>query len=159
MMPERIEKVLRTLSKLGRGTAVTTAQRMLMPHVIRVFTEHDHEELRRMILANYPLVEQETPDNVKAALRNLGSNEDLRQQWEGVVTTHITPENILSWLQQPEEWGGDEFSDEHIMEIKLCAATIEETHGGKRWLEEQVLELYKYAGIVPPDVTLDVEND
>lgn len=156
---ERLGSLLSMASTFGKEAAISMAQQFLMPKVLEVFAEHDHEDLRRMVLANYPLVEQELSDNVKQALRNLGSNPEFRDHYEATVIRLVTPQNILHWLKHPEEWLDDEASDEHVAELKACAAVIEDTSGGMAWLERQVIELYRYADIVPEDVVVDPADD
>lgn len=146
---ETIKSVLKMASLFGKGTAVTQAQTMLMPHILRVFSQHDHTELERMILTNYPLVEEKTPEKIRNALDNLGSDPEVRAQYEGVVLELITPENILNWLRNPDEWLDEEEANRQREELRWCAEVIEETEGGEEWLEEQVLDLYRMANIVP----------
>lgn len=152
-------RVASMLSLAGKSAGISWAQRFLMPHILEVFADHDHEELHRMILANYPLVQNDLPPNVKQALRNLGNNPRLRDQYEQVVLTTVTPANIIEWMQDPDEWLPEDASDEHRDRIRACAMTIERTGGGDAWLERQVLELYHIAGIVPEGSMAPETND
>lgn len=147
----RISKTLKQVSRISKGAAIAQVQAMLLPHIMRVFHKHGHEELRRYIVVNYPLVEQKTPDGLRKTLSNLGSNPEIRQQWEGWVLQTITPENIVTWLRNPEEWLDAEDAAEQRAELKRCADVLEETPGGMDWLEVQVLDLYRMAGIIPED--------
>lgn len=155
---ENVEKAMKVLSRMSKDTAMVMAQQMLIPHILNIFQEHDHNEVKRMILSNYPLVEKELPDNVEQALRNLGSNDQLRGRWEDVVVTYLTPDNILKWLHNPAEWSDEELPEEHRRELEYCAVVIEDTRGGREWLERQIEQLYKYAGIIPEETTV-VEAD
>lgn len=148
----RITKTLKQVSRISKGAAIAQVQSMLLPHIMRVFSNHGHEKLEHYIIVNYPLVEQKTPDGLRRTLANLGSNPEIRQQWEGWVLQTITPENILEWLRTPEEWLDAEDADEQRAELKACADVIEETPGGMEWLEVQVLDLYRMAGIIPENV-------
>lgn len=148
---ERLQSLAKTVSLFGKEVAISKTQQYLMPHILEVFTEHDAEELKRMIQANYPLAEQETPAGIRQALDNLGSNPELRSQWEGTVVNLVTPENILHWLRHPEEWLDAEEAEAQRAELKRCAEVIEESAGGEEWLEQQVLQLYRFANIISSD--------
>lgn len=145
----RLQRTLEKVSMFGQTAAVTAAQQFLMPYILRVFADHDEGDLRRMILSNYPLVEKQTPPGVKRALENLGSNPRLRQQYEESVVQMVQPGNILTWMRTPEDWLDIEEADEQRERLKACADVIEETPGGQAWLEAQVLQVYRYANIVP----------
>lgn len=144
---------------VGKAAGMEAARQELTPMIIDVFAENDHDDLYRMILANYPLVRQDLPPGVKNALRNLGSNPQLRGQFENSVMTIITPENILALMHDPDEWLPDDAPAAQHRRIKACAQTIEETAGGEAWLERQVLDLYRIAGIIPEDSMPPEPND
>lgn len=150
---EKIETVLNTLSVLGKSAAVTQVQSIVVPYVMEVFTEHDHTTLEKMILMDYDLVAQKTPPGVRQTLNNVGSSPKMRQQWQGLITQQITPQNILLWLKNPDEWLNAEDADEQREELQKCAEVIESTPGGEEWLARQVFEVYKMAGIAPEDST------
>lgn len=156
---DTLKNILKTASFLGKNVAVSQVQSMLMPQILKVFSEHGHEDLQRMIVTNYSLVEEQTPPGIRNALDNLGSNPETRQQWEGVVLEYITPENIIEWLRNPEEWLNEEEAEKQREELKLCATTIEETEGGEEWLETQVMDLYRMAHIVPNNSKSVEAND
>lgn len=144
----RLANALKIVSKFGKSAAITQVQSMLIPHILNVFAEPNHEDLRNYIIVDYDLVEKDTPPGVRNALDNLGSNRELRSQWEHIVLQLITPENIKAWLRHPEEWLSVEEADRQRAELKRCADVIENTEGGEEWLEEQVLDLYRMANIV-----------
>lgn len=155
----QLQAVLKTLSLFGKGQAAAQVQKLLLPHIMRVFSKHDHTMLENMILIDYDLVEEQTPPGVRNAIQNLGSNPELRQQWEQIVVSTVRPENILVWMRNPDEWLDEEEADELRDELQKCAKVIEETDGGYEWLERQVLTLYKWAQIVPEDSTLPTDNN
>lgn len=142
----------------GKAAAITEAQRHLVPHILDIFTDHDHEEVYRFIITDYPLVREETPEPVKNALHNLSQNGMLRDRYHHAVLSTVTPENVLTWLRNPDEWLDAADADEVRVELEMCAAAIEETPGGQAWLEKQVYEIYRYANIVPEDSTLGRGN-
>ena len=155
----RAKEMLSTLSTFGKAAAIQQVQSMLIPHVLNIFAEHDHTVLRKMIYADYDLVREEMPPGLKQALQNIGSDPEFRQQYEGLVLQTLTPENILEWLDEPEEWLDPEEAAEQIAEIKRCADTIRETPGGQEWLERQVWDLYRLGNIVPEDSTPAAADD
>lgn len=155
----RLRSVLTTASKLGKGAGLAAAQQLLLPHVLEVFGEHDHQEVKRMILADYQLVQHEMPEEARSVLENLGSNPELREQWAGTVTSTLTPENVLEWLHNADEYLDDDVDEERLREMEYCAVVIEDTSGGEAWLEQQILDLYRMAGIIPEDSTPAPAND
>lgn len=158
-LESKARSVLTLLTTLGDAKAISTIQSMLLPHVMRIFTHHDHTELQHMILTDYDLVRKQTPEGVKNVLENVDPGPDLREQWEETIVTNVTPENIVKWLRNPEEWLDDEDAEVQRAELRKCAEVIEETPGGEAWLEAQVLDLYEMAGIVPEDSTRVSAND
>lgn len=146
---QTMKRFLKTATFLGKGFAVRQVQSMLMPHILQIFNEHDHSELEKMVVTNYALIEEQTPQPVRNILDNLGSNPEMRAQWEGVVLELVTPENIKEWLRNPDEWLDAEEAEEQREELRKCAEVIEETPHGEQWLETQVLDLYRMAHIIP----------
>lgn len=146
---DALNKVVSTGKLFGKSWIVQQAQSFLIPKVMSVFAEHDHEQLRRMILSNYELVENDLPEGYKNALRNFGKDSDTQELYEGIVRQYVTPDNVLKWLRNPEEWLSHEEAVEQREELRKCAEVIEETSGGRRWLDMQVVRLYEYAGIIP----------
>lgn len=154
----KVGKIAKVALFEGQAAAVTEAQRHLIPHILDIFTDHDHEEVYRFIITDYPLVREETPEPVKNALHNLSQNGMLRDRYHHAVLNTVTPENVLEWLNNPGEWLDEEDADEVRIELEMCAVIIEETPGGREWLERQVFQIYRYANIVPEDSTLGREN-
>lgn len=148
---EKAEELLKMASLLGKSTIIGQVQSMLVPYIIEIFGEHDHTDLKRMILTDYDLVETQTPDNVRKALKNVGSSPQTRSYFESLVMDTITPENILTWLRNPKEWLDEEASAKERTELRRCAKVIENTDGGEEWLERQVLDIYRIAEIIPED--------
>lgn len=162
MFDEQQEQVRRLLSiakTVGRGAVIKQVQAMLIPHVMKIFGEHDHGELRAMILQDYQLVEEHTPENVQKALENVGSDPEMRRQFQGLIVESITPENIIKWLDNPEQWLTDDQAEEQREKLRKCAEVIRETQGGKEWLSRQVYEIYRMAGITPEDTKPAPAND
>lgn len=147
----KLQQFFETASLFGKSVAISQVQKMLMPHILEVFTEHNHEELRRYIITDYPLVRKHTPEGVKNALANLGSNPEMRRQWESMALELVTPENIIGWMREPEAWLDEAEADRQRAELKRCADVIEQTEGGREWLDEQVLQVYRFARIVPEE--------
>lgn len=156
---EKVKEYLSTLSTLGRSAAIQQVQSILIPHVLNIFGEHDHTMLRNMIYTDYDLVQEETPEGIKRALQNLGSDPQFRAQFEGLVVQTLTPENILEWLDNPEEWLDEDGAEDQREELQKCAQVIRETPGGLQWLEKQVWDLYRLGNIVPEDSTPQAADD
>lgn len=156
---EQAEKILQLASLFGESYAVKQVQAALIPHVIEIFGEHEATEVRRMILTDYALVKNHTPEGVRSALQNLGSNRQTRQLFEQLVLDRITPENVLAWMKEPGEWLEGTETLQQRRRLKECAAMIEETEGGEAWLEEQVLDVYRMANIIPEDTKPVQVND
>lgn len=148
---EKAEKLLNMASMFGKSAIIGQVQSMLIPKIVQIFSEHDHEDLKRMILTDYDLVKEHTPEGVRTALQNVGSSPETRQYFETLVMETVTPENILLWLRNPEEWLDAEEAAEQREELRKCAEVIENTKGGPQWLEEQVLDVYRIANILPED--------
>lgn len=156
---KRLSSIVKTYVLQGKRAAVVETQRHLIPHILKVFAEHDEETVYKFIVTDYPLVEERLPDSVKNALHNLAQNGQLRPVYQGWVMEYVTPENILTWMRNPDEWLDAEDAEDQRMNLRLCAATIEETEGGRAWLEEQVMEIYHYADIVPKDSTPEAAKE
>lgn len=159
MTPEKVRKVLQMGKLMGETKLVEKVQQMMMPHILHVFSEHDAEKVEHFIYTDYDLVKEETPPRIKQTLKNVGSNPEMRKQWESVVLKYVTPENIKGWLRNPEQWLDTEDAEEQRRELRRCAEKIEETPGGEEWLERQVMQLYQWANIVPKSSQAPVTND
>lgn len=148
---EKAERLLEMATLLGKSKIISQVQSMLVPKVVEIFSEHDNEDLRRMILTDYDLVKNHTPPGIKQTLQNVGSSRETRQYFEAMVMESITPENIIKWLRNPEEWLDADEAAEQREELRQCADVIENTQGGMEWLERQVLDVYRMANIVPEE--------
>lgn len=155
---EDIQKLVGMAKTLGKGTLLTQVQSMLIPHVMEVFSRYNHTQLRAAILDDYPLVATHTPEGVRNALSNVGSDPETRQMFQSLMVEAITPENILTWMEHPEEWLDAEEAEEQREELQKCAEVIRETSGGEEWLYRQVYEIYRMAGITAED-TRPVQAD
>lgn len=162
MLPERrrkqLEQFLDAVKVFGQGFAIKQAQSMLLPHIMEVFSEHDHGDLRAMIYQDYPLVENHTPEGVRSALGKIGSDEDVQQQYQSIVVQTITPENVIRWLENPEEWLDEHEADEQREELQKCAEVLRETSKGEEWLAEQIYAIYRMAGISAEDTSPATAN-
>lgn len=137
--PNPLASVLTTAKMLGSSAAGSMVKAQLREKVVSILSEHDPDELRRYILVQYPLVANDTPEQVRNVLSNTGP------QFEEDIREHVTPEKIMYWLEHPEEWM-DEDDDKHE-EVRRCAEVIYSTRGGEQWLTQQVEDLYVIAGI------------
>lgn len=148
---DRVRTLAKTLSLFGKSTATAKIQEVMLPHIMRIFSEYDHRTVHHFIITDYPLVEEETPAGLRNAIHNLSANPDLRQQWAGFLLDTVTPENILDWMRTPEAWLDDDSAAEQRENLRRCAEVIEETDGGEAWLEAQVWTVYQWARLVPAD--------
>lgn len=158
-LDERLRNLAQMGKLVGESTIITHVQNALLPHIISIFTEHGADDLERMIITDYALVEKEAPEGIKRTIRNLGSNPKARRYYEELVVEYVRPENILEWMRNPEEWLDVEEADQQRAELKRCADVLEETPGGQEWLAAQVWTLYRWANIVPEDSTRATAND
>lgn len=149
----KISGIVKEFALHGKAAAIAETQRQLIPHIIDIFANHDQDTVWQFIVTDYPLVEEETPQTLKNTLANLANNSKLRGVYHNAMLEYITPENILMWLRNPEEWLDDAEAQEQRERLRQCAEVIETTEGGYAWLEEQVLQIYRYADIVPEDST------
>jgi len=150
---------LKAAFTVGETYVVSQVQKQLMPHIMRVFTEHGAMDLKAFILNDYPLVEEHTPQGVKNALHNLGTSEEVADQFRQMMLQYVTPQNVINWMKNPDEWLDEAEADEQREELERCAKVLEQTEGGEVWLEEQILQLYKYGHVVPEDTTTASVNN
>lgn len=156
---EKADKLMETASVLGKSVIISQVQSILAPKVVEIFSDHGHEELKRMILTDYDLVMEHTPEGLRKTLKRVGPTRELRLQFENMVVESIQPENVLFWLKNPEEWLEDDEAEEQREELRKCAEVIETTDGGQEWLVRQVEDVYKIAGIIPEDTRIAESND
>jgi hypothetical protein len=154
-----VKKLVSMAKTLGRGAVVGQIQSMLVPHVMEVFSKHGHGELRAAILQDYPLVRKHTPRGVRNALANIGGDPETRQVFQGFIVDTITPENVITWMENPDEWLEAAEAEEQRENLQQCADVLRETKGGEEWLNRQIWEIYRMAGITPEDTTVGQGND
>lgn len=142
---ERLSSLVEQSKFFTRQMGVSMGARMLYPHVIGIFSKYDADEVENFIRVDYRLVENHCPRGLRNALRRLGP------QWSDTIMQLVTPEMILQRLAEPEEWTGDDVDEDQLREMQAAAAIIRETSGGRKWLEREVLDLYRIAGIIPAD--------
>lgn len=156
---EDLKQLLTVAKTFGKSAVMGQIRSMLIPHVMEVFSKHGHSELRAAILQDYPLVENHTPDGVRNALHNVGSDPEMREMFHGLIVEAITPANIIAWMENPEEWLDRREAEEQREELQKCADVIRETSGGEEWLARQVYEIYRMAGITPEHTNPVQAND
>lgn len=129
-----ISKIVSMAGIAGKSVVVPMVQGYIRDEMLRILNQHDPEKLESYILVQYPLVQQDAPDNVKSGLQRVGPMyaEEIRQT--------VTPDNILSWMENPEEHV--EAEEDDYENIRACAEIIKETPGGRQWLESQVLAVW-----------------
>lgn len=137
-----INKVLSALKMGGKMVAGPMLQSMIREQVVVLLRKHDPEVLKRYITVNYPLVHEEMPQNYKNALANVGP------QFEDEIQQMVRPQQIMAWLQNPDEWFDVDEHPEKAEDVKRCHEVITETPGGQQWLEEQCIAVYQIAGIL-----------
>lgn len=139
---ETVANLTSMAKDLGRDALVSSAANRLYPHIVRIFTKYDADEVEKFILVDYCLVRNHTPPGVQNMLARHG------RHVEETIMQMVTPEKILYRLEHPDEWV-DEDTDEAVrIEMRLAAEIIRETPGGMAWLEREVLDLYWMAGII-----------
>lgn len=142
---EKLQSLLEQSKLVSKQMGVSMAASMLYPHVLSIFTTYDADQVAKFIRVDYRLVENHAPQGLKNALRKLGPT------WSETIMQLVTPENILTRLETPEEWVDDDAGREEIREMQRAAEIIRTTPGGMQWLEREVLDLYRIAGIIPAD--------
>jgi len=138
----RLEKLAGMAKGFGGLAATSAVQGIIREQVVALLNDHDPEELRQYIIVNYPLVREELPAEYKRVISNVGPS------LAGQIEAAVTPEAIMTWLRDPEEWMDDDAPEEHLDQIRECARIIEETPEGERWLQAQVVEIYGLAGVL-----------
>jgi len=135
----RLQRIIQMAKVAGASIVVPMVQSYIRDEVVSLVRNHDPEELREYILVQYPLVEEEVPENVETGLRQLGP------QFSAEIQNYVTPENVLSWLDTPEEY--IDADEEEYDRIKRCGEIIRETPRGTQWLEAQVLAVWALCGL------------
>lgn len=134
---------LATKAKLaGKQAAIPVLQDVIRDEVVRLLREHDPARLRGFMDVEYRLVHEELPEGYRNALGSVGP------QFEEQLLQVVTPEQIMAWLEHPEEWMGDDVDAETKGEVRRVARIIRDHPGGERWMEEQVLDFYAICNIV-----------
>lgn len=140
---DKLQELLDKSKFFTKQMGVSMAASMLYPHVLGIFTKYDAEQVEKFIRVDYRLFQNHAPRGLKNALRKLGPS------WSETIMQLVTPENILTRLENPDEWVGEDAGPEEKREMQRAAEIIRTTPGGMQWLEREVLDLYRIAGIIP----------
>lgn len=140
---DKLQELLDKSTYFTKQMGVSMAASMLYPHVLRIFTKYDADQVEKFIRVDYRLVRNHLPQGSKNALRKLDP------QWGETIMQLVTPENILHRLENPDEWVDEDAGPEEKREMQRAADIIRTTPGGMQWLEREVLDLYRIAGIIP----------
>jgi hypothetical protein len=135
----RLQRIVQMAKVAGASIVVPMVQSYIRDEVVSLVRNHEPEELREYILVQYPLVEEEVPEGVKNGLRQLGP------QFSQQIQSYVTPENVLTWLDNPEEH--IDADDEEYDRIKRCGEIIRGTPRGEQWLQAQVLAVWALCGL------------
>lgn len=129
-------------SGLGKAAVLPAVKNILRNQIVTILQDEDPDQLRKYIYVDYPLVRNKLPPKYVDVLQNLGP------QYEDEIKAMVHPEQILLWLDNPEEWMDVEQNPQAAAKVKKCAEIIRETDGGEEWLAQQTIHLYQIAGIV-----------
>lgn len=140
-MPD-LEQLASTAKMFGKAAVAPAIQNMLRKQVVKLLQSHDPEKLEEFILTQYPLVQEELPQQYKNVLANVGP------QFDDTIQNIVRPENVMYWLKEPKEWMEDGTDIEHLRQVRECHDIIQETPGGELWLQNQCLDVWKMAGVV-----------
>lgn len=134
-----LQSILASARVLGTTAAGSMVKAEIRTKFIDLLADHDPDELRRYILVQYPLVANDTPQEARTVIANAGP------QFEDEFREYVTAEQILEWLESPEDWMPNE-AEKHE-EARRCAEVIRSTKGGEQWLAQQCHAIYHIAGI------------
>lgn len=137
-----VDRVAGTAKIAGKSMAVPAVKQYVREKAVEALRDNDPEDLERYITVNYPLIRNSLSDEVKQALGN------ACPQFEGVIKSTVTPDKVMYWLENPEEWMDEDADEETLEEIRQAAQIIHETPGGERWLQNQVIDLWDIGNIL-----------
>lgn len=140
--PSKLKQLASTASALGKSAVMPALQSLLRREMVSILSEHDAEELERYIDVQYPLVENEIPEGYESALREVGP------QFSETVAAMVTPEQVMAWLEEPEEWMDTDANAQEAAEARRCAEIIRTHPQGEPWLEAQVFYIYEITGVL-----------
>lgn len=139
---DRIDQISRMLKFGGKAVAGPMVKEFVRNRVVRIFAETDPSTLQNYILTDYDLVKNDTPPKVRNVLGNIGP------QFSEEIQQLVTPERVLGWLENPEEWMDVQQYPDRAADIRECYQIIKNTPGGEEWLEEQCIAVYEIAGVL-----------
>jgi len=139
---DRISQITRMLKFGGKAVAGPMVRKFIRNRVVAILSEKEPQILQNYILTDYPLVENNTPQKVRNALGNIGP------QFEEEIQQLVTPENVLDWLEYPEEWLDVSQNPQQAQDLRECHQIIKNTPGGVEWLEDQCLAVWQIAGVL-----------
>lgn len=138
----RVDQIGRMLKFGGKAVAGPMVKEFIRTRVVRILSQRDPSTLQNYILTDYALVENDTPPKVRNVLGNIGP------QFSEEIQELVTPERVLGWLEEPEEWMDVAEHPERAADIRECYQIIKNTPGGEEWLEEQCIAVYEIAGVL-----------
>lgn len=139
---EKLTELVTKATIAGKQAALPVLQDILRQEVVRLLSQNDPEVLKQYIDVGYPIVENELPDGYRNALATAGP------KFEDQILQVVTPDTVLHWLSNPDEWMTDDIPDETRDDVREVADILKNYPGGYRWLENQVLAVYEICGIV-----------
>jgi len=137
-----VSRVATTAKVAGKSMAVPAVKRFVREKAVAALNEHDPDDLEAYIFVDYPLIREELSPETKEALGN------ACPQFAGPIQSEVTPENVMLWLENPEEWMDEDTPEETMDEVREVAEVIKDTPGGQKWLEAQVLSLWDIGNIL-----------
>lgn len=129
----------RLAAVIGLNVVEEPVKNYLREKAVALVADHDPNDLHNMISLDVNIVEKHIPPAVRGTLKKYG--EDL----EPHIRDYVTADQILRWLEDPEEWLPEDADDDVVEEIRAAYEVIEGHKEGRRWLEEQVQTVYRIA--------------
>lgn len=108
-----------------------------------ILNQGSAEDLREYIDQDYPLIENELPQEAESALRDIGP------RYEDKVLELLTPEEVMGWLATPD-WVD---SPHTRRELQRCHEVIKGHPDGEDWLIDQIKHIRHVALDYPEDDT------
>lgn len=141
-LSDRVDQIGRMLKFGGKAVAAPMVKEFVRSRVVRILSDRDPSTLQNYILTDYDLVENDTPPKVRNVLGNIGP------QFSEEIQELVTPDRVLGWLKEPEEWMDVGDHPQKAADIRECYQIIKNTPGGEEWLEEQCIAVYEIAGVL-----------
>lgn len=142
LSPSKLASMAAQAKLMGKQSVVPMIQRSVRDELVRLLNEHDPDELRKYIDVGYPMLREELPQGYKNAFSTLGP------QFEDQIYQTVNPETVKSWLNNPDEWMGDDADAETVEEVREIGRILDEYPGGEQWLEQQLVDFYDLCDII-----------